>query len=263
MLRDGRWALDWACCQECGTTERRHWAKGLCKRCYGKSQNECIDCGMGISSVSTRCGSCARKAVWKRGVYDGHSEAMKAAWGRGVFDDRTTEEYRRKLSETQRAAWERGDMDGVFDSDACRRKHSGATKEAWERGDYDGLSGALKAAWVRGDFDGVFQSPTSIELQVAAALDIMGIEHETQYRPEGYSRIFDEFVLPKTLIEIQGDYWHGDNFPEHQERDAEKAQWAIENGFEFVEIWEHEIKELGAETIITHLFGGNDGTRRE
>lgn len=30
-----RWARDWDCCQECGTTESPHCARGLCKQCYG------------------------------------------------------------------------------------------------------------------------------------------------------------------------------------------------------------------------------------
>lgn len=29
-----RWSLNFDCCQECHTTEVKHWAKGLCKRCY-------------------------------------------------------------------------------------------------------------------------------------------------------------------------------------------------------------------------------------
>ena len=108
------------------------------------------------------------------------------------------------------------------------------------------ISEAQKKNWANGIYDSVFQSPTSIELQVAAALDIMGIEHQPQYRPDGYSCVYDEFVPPATLIEIHGDYWHGDQQPENQKRDAEKAQWAADNGFDLVTIWEHELKEQGA-----------------
>jgi len=32
----GRWAKDWDCCRECGTTEIPHHAKGLCQLCYFK-----------------------------------------------------------------------------------------------------------------------------------------------------------------------------------------------------------------------------------
>lgn len=357
MLKNGRWARDWECCHGCGTTERPHCAKGLCKRCYKKeryhsAENQCIDCGEDISPRATRCHSCVSTMHWKAGVFDDRvteelrhklSSAMKRRWDNGDFEDIRTEEWRRKLSESikrawgrgcygdeyrkkqagvmrqrwergdfddmfdeelrqriseavkaawvrgdfdgeetrrrmseaSKAAWARGDMDGVFDNEETRRKMSEGVGAAYARGAYDGnseairaahargaygeewrrkKSEAMKAAWANGTYDGVFQSPTSIELQVAAALDIMGIEHETQYRPDGYSRIYDVFIPPNTLMEIQGDYWHGPERPEQQKRDAEKAQWAEEHGFEFIEIWEHEIKDQGAWVLIALIF---------
>ena len=216
----------------------------------------------------------AMKNAWERGDlgdeewHRRQSESKKVAWERGDYDSRSTDEYRRKLSEAAKAHWEREGTDGiseimrarwergVYGDEEWRRKKSEATKAAWERGDHGEernrkVSEAMKAAWARGDFDGVFQSPTSIELQVAAALDILGIEHQSQYRPDGYSCIYDEFVPPYTLIEIHGDYFHSEeHFPGIEQRDAEKAQWAEDNGFELVVIWEHEIREQGADSII-------------
>jgi len=193
------------------------------------------------------------KAKWKSGNFDGmydneelyhkKSEATRVAWARGDYG----KEWRYKLSEATKARWERGDFDN----------HSEVVKAAWERGIYDNHSEAMKAAWERGCFDGVFQSPTSIELQVAAALDIMGIEHQPQYRPDGYSRIYDEFVLPNTLIEVQGDYFHSEeHFPGIGQRDIEKAQWAADNGFNLIIIWGHEIKEQGAWAVVMEMVGG-------
>lgn len=37
MPKDRQWARKWDCCQGCGTTERPHYAKGLCKACYGRN----------------------------------------------------------------------------------------------------------------------------------------------------------------------------------------------------------------------------------
>ena len=105
------------------------------------------------------------------------------------------------------------------------------------------MSASMKAAWERGAWDGVFQSPTSIEVAVSEALNALGIEHVSQYRPDGYSRVYDEFIPPDVLIEVQGDYWH--NRPGAGEKDAEKAAWAAENGYQLVAIWEHEIVERG------------------
>lgn len=44
-LRADEWALDWDCCQECGTTERAHQAKGLCWKCYqGRYEAPAVIC---------------------------------------------------------------------------------------------------------------------------------------------------------------------------------------------------------------------------
>ncbi len=219
-----------------------------------KKQAHCIDCGAEICYKATRCRPCAGIMRWERGDYDDvdmryefteearqkTSVGVQAAWKRGDYEGRAgvTEEIRQKISEGVKVAWNRGDFEGVLSSESARRNQSEAAKTRWANGVYDG----------------VFQSPTSIELQIAAALDILGIEHTPQYRPDGYSRIYDEFIPPSVFIEIQGDYWHGPNFPEHQQRDAEKAQWAEDNGFELITIWEHEIKERGAWAIIAQRF---------
>lgn len=35
-----RWAGQWDCCVECGTTERRHHGRGLCERCRSRIQQQ-------------------------------------------------------------------------------------------------------------------------------------------------------------------------------------------------------------------------------
>lgn len=108
----------------------------------------------------------------------------------------------------------------------------------------------MRIKWLSGAMDSVFQSPTSIEIETAGALDAMSLRHQSQYRPEGYGRIFDEFIPPAILIECHGTYWHGPERPENQGRDKEKAQWARANGYTLVILWEHEIKEWGAKKLI-------------
>jgi G:T-mismatch repair DNA endonuclease (very short patch repair protein) len=134
-----------------------------------------------------------------------------------------SEEYRRKL------------LEAVNHPDNLRRL-SEAIKKAHARGAYDSCN------WV---FRG---QPTSIELQIAHALEEMGIEHESQYRPTGCSYVFDEFIAPNILVEIQGDYWH--NLPKGRKRDAKKKAWAINSGYDFVVIWEHDIKECAAMSLV-------------
>lgn len=99
-----------------------------------------------------------------------------------------------------------------------------------------------------GHYDGVFQSPASIEIETADAMDELGLEYDQEYRPDGYSRPFDFLVGDNVLVEVQGDYWH--TLPGARGRDAEKACWAKNNGYKIVEIWEHEINDLGGLKIV-------------
>lgn len=228
----------------------------------------CVDCGTKISRQSTRCKSCASRFRWEQGFYDSEesrqkrSQRCKQMWEDGRLGGA---EWRRKNSEGSKAAWKRGCYDGE-----TRERMAKAFRRRWASGSMDSrdtpeyrkkLSEASKAAWKRGLFDGVYQSPTSIELKIAAALDICGIQHKSQYRPKDYGKVFDEFVPPNIFIEVNGDYWHGNpafyagnDLDEKQQKrrksDVEKAQWAKENGFVLITIWGHEIKELGAWSII-------------
>ena len=68
MLNSGRWARKWDCCQGCGTTERPHKAKGLCKRCYGRSG---IDAACGKRYRQTHPG---RERERKRKYYQHNKE---------------------------------------------------------------------------------------------------------------------------------------------------------------------------------------------
>ena len=135
----------------------------------------------------------------------------------------------RNLSEAQKAGYDPTTLEGK-----TRRKK---------------LSKAVKTSWAWGVFDGVFQSPTSIEIAVSDALDMLDIEHEPQYRPNECSRIYDEFAPPNVLIEVQGDYWH--SLDKMQRSDAEKAAWAHANGYHLVIIWEHEMHKAGALELVS------------
>ena len=109
----------------------------------------------------------------------------------------------------------------------------------------------LEKMWKDGVYDGAFCSPTSIEIEVQKALDSLGIEHQSQYRPDDYTRIYDEFIPPNTFIETHGNYWHSEeHHPGIEQRDAEKRQWAENNGYRLVVFWESEIKEIGAKALI-------------
>mgnify|MGYP002152720830 CR=1 FL=1 len=105
-----------------------------------------------------------------------------------------------------------------------------------------------KKAWRSGVYDDVFVSPTSIEIATAQALSVLGLPFTQEWRPDNYSRIFDFLIPPDVVIEVQGDYWH--SMTHVARRDAEKAQWAKDNGYQLVEFWEHEIKDRGATELV-------------
>ena len=221
---------------------------------------------------------------YRQKISRGVSEAHK----RGAYDGRDTEEWRRNISAAQKArfvgpegeerrreASER--MAGFLASpegeewrqnmaktrkEQCaslvwRQERSESVRAAWERGVYDDratkevrqkMSEGLEAAWKRGCYDGVYQSPTLPEIALAEALDKFGLKHQSQFRPDGYSKPYDEFVHPSILIEVQGSYWHSSK--EQQGNDLEKARWAHQNGYKFIAIWDFHLEQYGAESLV-------------
>jgi hypothetical protein len=218
-----------------------------------------------------------RKTLWSDSGYRQKvSEARKAMWSDAAFRRKRAKsqgaalanpEYRQGQARASRARWAdpefRRKMLEIRRSERFRQNQSEVARAQWANPGYlqkmamarteeyhQNMSEVRRVAWVEGVYDGCFRSPTSIEIEVAGVLDACGIEHRSQYRPDGYSRIYDEFVAPDILIEVQGDYWHGPERPEVQERDVEKAVWAEGNGYHLVVMWEHEIRELGAWPLV-------------
>jgi len=65
----------------------------------------------------------------------------------------------------------------------------------------------------------------------------------------------------KTVIECQGDFWHcnprmypnGPKYPTQEkrmERDREKREALTAQGYRFLELWEMDIKEQGAKSLL-------------
>lgn len=195
---------------------------------------QCEDCDKKlVDSRSRRCRSCAKKAAHAGGAYSGMSEALKTAHARGDFKyGKPSLETCRKISESMKAAHR------IFNTPEYRSRVSRGLEKAWKRGEYDNRVASCPPY-------------KSTEVPLIAALDICGIEHKSQYRPDGYGRIYDEFVPPNILIEIHGDYFHSEEFfPGIQKRDTEKAAWAEKNGYHLIIIWEREIKEQGAWSLV-------------
>jgi len=264
---------------------RRHYVdEGLTMRQMGRVAG-CTHTTIGKwlrrHGIPTRTHAENIKLAWERGTYDSDeyrqklSNASRATWARGTFD---TSEYRQKQGDATRAAWVRGVFDDTY-TDERLQKMSKSMSAARARGSHDHMytdeyrqtmgdamrargsftdehrrkiSDAMRTAWARGVFDGAFQSPTTIEGAVVQALEALGVEHESEYRPPGYSRVYDVLVYPDILIEVQGDYWH--TRPGAPERDAEKAEWARGQGFVLVELWGHDIRAaMAAGTMVAFV----------
>lgn len=244
-------------CETCGKTLTSK-QKRFCSDHFS-GRGPCPDCGKILEFQALngkRCHSCANKISWRNeearanrvrgmrayanqsGVRTRRSANAKAAWARGVF---STEQWRQKQSEA-----------GKKKMTPEMREYMAQKMRAYanQPGVRAQISAAKKADWVSGAYDGCFQSPTSIEIKTSAALSIAGVEYTDQYRPAGYSRVYDFFIPPNILIECHGDYWHGPKRPKNQKRDIEKKLWAKENGYYLVVLWEHEINELGAWPLI-------------
>lgn len=110
------------------------------------------------------------------------------------------------------------------------------------------------ACWAHGAYDGREKlcsgESTWIEIAVSNVLDLMEINHQSQYSPSECRFIFDEFIPPNIFVELHGTYWHGPEKPKVQRRDKRKAQWAKDNDYILIVLWEHEIEKIGAWPLI-------------
>ena len=116
------------------------------------------------------------------------------------------------------------------------------------------MSEITSARWENGDFDNLFLSPTRPEQRLMKAMDAQGIDYQFQYRPDGYTRIYD-FYIPQgnLLLEYDGWFWHESEWAKEHglaQRDKEKTAFAHDNGFRFIRIQEYVLKTLGADCII-------------
>lgn len=89
---------------------------------------------------------------------------------------------------------------------------------------------------------------TAPELAVRKWLDFRGIKYETHVRMFGHE--WDIVVeSAKTIIEVDGCYWHGckehgDSGPDRSGLDAAKDRKAKRAGWRVIRVWEHDVHKL-------------------
>lgn len=86
-------------------------------------------------------------------------------------------------------------------------------------------------------------------------LDKIGVEYTYQFEAKDIGRFFDFYLTKENLIiEIDGDYWHGnpekykkEDLRYHQRKaqkvDAYKTKWALTHGIPILRIWESDIRK--------------------
>ncbi len=95
-------------------------------------------------------------------------------------------------------------------------------------------------------------------------LDKLGVEYQYQYKAEEIGRYYDFCVtLPsgsKTLLEIDGDYFHSYGLQHEQKNpmqkhneyvDRIKDEWALMHGIPIIRIWEHDINDNPSKVMKT------------
>jgi G:T-mismatch repair DNA endonuclease (very short patch repair protein) len=104
------------------------------------------------------------------------------------------------------------------------------------------------------------KQPTIIETLTYQALTELNISFDKQYRVGKF--VCDVFIPERKLvIEVQGDYWHGNPrfYSEetmnktqrvHFERDKKKREAYNKAGLKLIELWESDIKEFGAKQLL-------------
>lgn len=112
------------------------------------------------------------------------------------------------------------------------------------------------------------RTATSIETAVTDALCTMGVDHTPQYRIGRW--VVDVFIEGLNLvIECQGDFYHCNPsiFPDgpvseiqHRtiNRDVRKRADLASRGLRLLELWEHDIQQVGARALIEQYLNRQD-----
>jgi very-short-patch-repair endonuclease len=150
-----------------------------------------------------------------------------------------TDERRKKLSESAKKLWLDPGLrakvtEAVSEDNRTNPLKAKARKKAHQA--WMEKYGKSKLIDMRLKQDGIVSIPECI---VKSILEGYKIEFIHQYRLGYYT--FDFFVpSKKLLIEVQGEYWHGDS----QTKDSAKANYAVSLGYNVRHLWENEFNEF-------------------
>lgn len=163
---------------------------------------------------------------------------------------RADSSYKNKLATAAVANWNtpeyRNKIITSLNSNDIRTKISIGVKKAWSRPEYANSI--------------LLNNKSKLEDHLAAILDNADIVYERQYYLGHWS--FDFYIpySPKhLLIEVHGEYWHGERFGNHRARDQAKAtfiQRYHSSEYELKVIWEHEfLSNDRIKHLVSSWFG--------
>lgn len=212
----------------------------------------CIDCGKEGNGHpgAQRCRSCASKKIWADGkgckfTSDTRAKMSEAGKRRGYIEASRSPEARAKQSETMKRITSNSAYRAKMSSN--RRKDSADPK--WRLD----VSNRIRAAHSRGVYDNCHDfgrfGPSSLEIKLAHAMDVIGIVYVQQYRPAGYTRFYD-FYIPNQglLIEVDGEHWHSS--VEAKTIDREKDLMAVRLGYDILRVGESDLTKLGPDEVV-------------
>jgi G:T-mismatch repair DNA endonuclease (very short patch repair protein) len=110
---------------------------------------------------------------------------------------------------------------------------------------------------------------TQIEVKIEGFLKLLGIEYDKHFYLNFIRDAYQcDFIIPmtKTIIECDGDYWHGnpikfsgDKLKEFQiqqrEEDERRTKQLTDHGYKVIRLWETDIKNLQVEQFKEILNG--------
>jgi G:T-mismatch repair DNA endonuclease (very short patch repair protein) len=113
-------------------------------------------------------------------------------------------------------------------------------------------------------FDLTHRRLTRIEIATYEALEAMGIDFEQQ-RFIGNALVDAYIPETRTVIEVQGDYWHCNPsvYPDGPKTDVQRARVESDRarfallrgrGFRVIELWERDIRTHGAFALLARLL---------
>jgi very-short-patch-repair endonuclease len=110
---------------------------------------------------------------------------------------------------------------------------------------------ADKQKYLEGQVKRMDNKPTGCEALMIELLKDIKVKFETQKIVHG--KIFDFYIPEKnTLVEVDGDYWHGHGLKLEEMNDIQKKAhkndllkdvFARGLGYELIRIWEHELED--------------------